>query len=223
MNRVYHQLKSTKKMDKDLTRTDLMIKLSKLSRKEDKAAKVSFLSRQDTAKSFAHYANAIAQAQAGVSAIAERDKVMAQDGSGAQAQDGSEAPKVQEQEDEPRASIIQEEPEDDMVMPSPPVSPSPSRPGLQKTSSIGERFKIKVELPEDSIRNSGQFEDSESPMDSAKRKSQMHAVRNSARKKVIQVRIATRKRSRSASASFASVLRYFSPLIAGQGDANHLS
>ena len=202
INEVYHQLKSTKKQGKDLTRTDLMVKLSKLSRKEDKAAKKTFLSRQDTSKSFAQYASAIALAQA----------------MGATSEPPNPQEELQRQpsaDDEPRDSTIQEEPEEDVARsPVPPPrrmlskapslkdsTPAPSP--LKKSSSLSGRFKIKVELPEES-KGSNPDNDDDEYSESSKKASNMHAVRSSIRKKVIQVWIGIPDSFRNAAANASS-------------------
>ena len=197
LNKVYEQLKSTKKLDKDLTRTDLMVKLSKLNRKEEKTVKTSFLTRQDTSVvSNTAFAQAIEAAQQ-----------MA----------------AQQEEEDKREPIIEEERDDEEAgVKAPMPSPAPER---KKPSSILGRnaMVVDVEIPAGSTVNRDSEADSdcnESPMTPAprglkrvvskahsqalrsrssfseedskpgvrKKSTNMHALRNATRKKVIQVR-----------------------------------
>ena len=203
LNKVYEQLKSTRKMDKDLTRTDLMVKLSKLNRKEDKAIKTSFLSRQDTS----------VMTQGAFAAAIDAAQQMA-------AQQTSVTSEAQKElgGDRSRESIIEEERDEEEVAATLPVaSPTPEH---KSASSIfgGRNAMVQVEIPAGSTANSDCHETPMSPSPhprglaravstrnetfcfrkseqgqeskSARKSMHMHALRNATRKKVIQVKIA---------------------------------
>ena len=204
LNKVYEQLKSTRKMDQDLTRTDLMVKLSKLNRKEDKAIKTSFLSRQDTS----------VMTQGAFAAAVDAAQKMA-------AQQASVASEAQKElgGDRSRESIIEEERDEEEVAATLPVaSPTPEHKSASSIFGGRNAMVVQVEIPAGSTASSDCHETPMSPSPhprglaravstrneafcfrkseqgqepkSARKSVHMHALRNAMRKKVIQVKIA---------------------------------
>ena len=193
-------------MDQDLTRTDLMVKLSKLNRKEDKAIKTSFLSRQDTS----------VMTQGAFAAAVDAAQQMA-------AQQTSVASEAQKElgGDRSRESIIEEERDEEEVAATLPVaSPTPEHKSASSIFGGRNAMVVQVEIPAGSTASSDCHETPMSPSPhprglaravskatrnetfcfrkseqgqeskSARKSMHMHALRNATRKKVIQVKIA---------------------------------